>query len=984
MNFIVRRIIYAAVLTVIAFTTAIPAKAQSGKLTMTIKDTSNGEAVPFATVSLTKHGAKSPAKYILTDENGKAVISRIVHGQYLLKAELLGYKPYTKEINVTGSQDLGDIGMEPDKEVLDAASVTAAGNPIIVKKDTIEFNASSFRTTDNDMLETLIKKMPGMEVAEDGSVTFNGKAIDKITIDGQTFFLNDPQLATKNIPSKVVDKLKVINKKSDQAEFTGIDDGEEETIIDLSLRPDMKNGFFGNFMAGGGHDIPQKQSGATLSSGDGDWRYQGAGFMGKFTDKGQISIVLNGNNTNNRGFNNLAGSMMSGMRSGGMGRGRGGWDRGNGITTSWMGGLNANTKLFDNKMNLSGNYLYNGTRKNVEEKSSKTTYLDNRNLIYDNNGFSIDNTDGNRIGARIEHKFSENTSILFQPQFNVGSGNFNEFSEFNTRSQMGETEETTNNGFKNNNGKSKSVRTNGFLLFRQRLGIPGRTLSVNFRYDFSNVNLDGFNRSLTSNYSSGAQKDSIVNQRYSQNKDGKSMSARLSYTEPLGNNFFLEANYRFGWSRNTSSKDTYDSGDNPIFDKLNHEYICTGEAFNTVYSNDILNRYINQQVGANFRYQKDKLRAQIGANLNPTNTHNVTNGTAYDSKVLNWAPSAMLWYDINDNTNARLFYRGRSSQPSTSQLMPVPDNTNPLNVSFGNPYLLPYFSNSLWAEFRSSNKTTFTSVNLNIEGNMVSKQIVNASWYDNNGVQYSIPVNGRNSGNVNSRLFINAPIAKSGFYIFSMTRMSYSGSSSYIGSRFDTSKYYENGEFDYEVFHKDFPDLYVSPLFKLNRINSINATQRLRLTYRDDIVELTFGGRTRFAKSWYTVASAKTKMTWNNRLDASMNWTIPGGIGLVADAGYNWYRGYSTPQKDELILNAEITKLLFKDKMTLSLKAYDIFNQSKNLSINDLANYHTETWNNTLGRYVIASLTWRFGNFSNAANGMGGYRGGYGGGRYHR
>lgn len=125
-------------------------------------------------------------------------------------------------------------------------------------------------------------------------------------------------------------------------------------------------------------------------------------------------------------------------------------------------------------------------------------------------------------------------------------------------------------------------------------------------------------------------------------------------------------------------------------------------------------------------------------------------------------------------------------------------------------------------------------------------------------------------------------------------------------------------------------------------------------------------------------------MTWNNRLDASMNWTIPGGIGLVADAGYNWYRGYSTPQKDELILNAEITKLLFKDKMTLSLKAYDIFNQSKNLSINDLANYHTETWNNTLGRYVIASLTWRFGNFSNAANGMGGYRGGYGGGRYHR
>ena len=373
------------------------------------------------------------------------------------------------------------------------------------------------------MLEDLLKKLPGVEVGEDGSVTSNGQTISKITIDGKTFFLDDPSLASKNIPAKIVEKVKVVQKKSEQAQFTGIDDGQEETVIDLSIQKGMMNGLFGNVMAGGGHDWPENTS-SDLVDNNGDWRYQGAMFMGKFTEKSQLSIILNGNNTNNRGFNDMSGSMMRSMRGGGggMGRGSGGWGSSNGITSSWMGGINGSWDLFDDKMELGANYLYNNTKTDVQEKSSKTTYLDDGSrLIYNNDGFSTNNSQGHRIGMRLEHKFSEKTSILFQPQFNFGKGNFTEFSDFDTYGQASETAGSTlkNDGFNFNNGNNDNWTANGFLLFRQRLGIPGRTISVNVDYSFSNNDLEGLNQSLTRNYNLDGTVDSddIVNQWFEQN-----------------------------------------------------------------------------------------------------------------------------------------------------------------------------------------------------------------------------------------------------------------------------------------------------------------------------------------------------------------------------------------------------------------------------------------------------------------------------------
>lgn len=960
------------------------------KVKAQLNDSTNGDAVSFATVSITREGQDKPAKYVLSNDAGAVLIEGVKKGRYTFKAELLGYNPCIVQIEVSGKElDLGELKMEPDMRQLEAAKVSAIGNPIIIKKDTVEYNASSFKTTDNDMLEDLLKKLPGVEVASDGTVTANGETISKITIDGKTFFLDDPSLASKNIPAKIIQKVKVVEKKSDQAMFTGIDDGEEEHIIDLSIRPGMMNGWFGNFMAGGGHDWQN-------SIKDGEGRYQAAGMVGKFSDKSQISVILNANNTNNRGFRDMAGSMMGGMRGGGggMGRGNGGWGRTNGITTSWMGGVNGAFDLFDDKMDLSSNYLYSGTNNSVLEKSTKTTYLDGGDqLLYTNGGprsfgsdpgygYSVNNTRGHRFGIRLEHKFSDNTSILFEPQVNFGGGNYGEYSDFSTQrlSAAGDLSDV-NSGWENTAGVNKNWTASGFLLFRQKLGKPGRTVSVMSRYSFSGNKLNGLNQSSTVTPEDVAN----VNQFINNVSNSQSAFARLVYTEPLAEKLFLELNYSYNWSRSESVKDAYNINEGSDLFSFPSDKAAWADGpglgvRDETYSNTILNLNNAQRAGLNFQYQTEKMRVQLGAAIAPTKTHNETNGRNYDPDVYYyWSPQAMFRYDINDNSEVFAFYRGRSSQPSTSQLMPVPDNSNPLSVSFGNPNLLPYFSHDLRGHLGYSNKETFFSIRGGYNFGMVQNPITNAIWYGSNGAAYNMPVNGRNSYNASWDFFLNAPFGQSGFSVSNMMRFSFNNSKSYIGKdNFDSSRYYnpETAEFDYELFNSDYGSLdKITRAFTENVTTNVSVVERLNLKYSNEKIELNLSGRTRYNQSWYTVSDGVA--TWANQVRGEANWTIGAGFSAVTRMSYNWYRGYSTPQEDEYVWDAELSKLLFKDKFTLTLKAYDILNQSKNLSITDAANYHQEMRNNTLGRYIILSLTYRFGTFdkSKMQGGPGGFRG---------
>ena len=954
-----------------------PAFAQPVTVKAVLKDASSGEPVSFATVSLTREGASKADKYSLSSDAGAVSITGVRPGKYSFKAELMGYKPLTMAIAPAGGElDLGTLKMAPETEILDAATVTAIGNPIVVKKDTVEYNANAYKTTDNDVLEDLLKKLPGVEVSESGAITWNGETIKKITIDGKTFFLDDPQLASKNIPAKAINKLKVIERKSDQAQFTGIDDGEEEMVIDLSLKKGMMKGLFGNLMAGAGHDIPAPSN--TMN----DWRFQGAGFLGRFKDKSQISVILNANNTNNRAFNDLAGAMMQGARGGGggYGQGQGGWGRSNGISTSYMAGINGAWDLLDDNMSLGGNYLFNRTEKFVKEASQKRTYLDSGDLLYNSDGANTTVSNGHRFGVRLEHKFSENTSILFEPQVNFGDGFYNQGSSAET--YRDDTGARINSSQTLNTGRNRNVSTSGWLLFRQRLGAPGRTLTAFARYNFSDNRLyDGMNLSNTCAYDEGGESIERIRQHFTNNMQSASVGGRITYTQPIAGNFFAEANYGYNWSQSTSDKETFDFGQGKDVKNYN-------------YSNNILNRSSNHEIGANALFQTEKFRAQLGFAALPTTTYNST--TRYNSEtgtfepmIYNpgtrwfWSPQAMLWWEMGDNSNARLFYRGRASQPSTSQLMPVPDNTNPLMVSFGNPTLNPYFTHSLRGGVRYNNKKSFTSFNLRLNASVVQDPIISASWYDAAGAQFSMPFNDNQRPSVSAgfNAFLNLPIARSGFTIENFLRANWAMNSSLIGKDIDMTTYYSKGYYafmDEFVEHFSDPDYYAAHITR-NNIHNLSAFERLTLTWRNDALEISASGRTRVNHSWYTVSRAGSEgTTWNNQVRAGINWTWDlTGLTLKSQFSYNWYNGYSTPQPAEYILDAEIQKLLFKKQFTLALKCYDILGQAKNLNVTDSDNYHIESVNNTLGRYIVLSLTWRFGSFGGQR--MGGPMGGPGG-----
>ena len=991
------------VLAVFGLFAALALSAQNYKVTLKLVDSTTGEAVGFATVSLAPE--KGSSKYALSDSDGKVTLEKVRAGKYTLKAELLGYLPYSQAITVVDKDvELGAIKMDLNQEELDAASVSATGNPIIIKKDTIEYNASSYKITDDNMLVDLLKKLPGIEVSDDGTITSNGETISKITIDGKTFFLDDPQVATSNLPAKLVEKVKVIKKKSEQAEFTGIDDGNEETVIDLTVQKGMMNGIFGNLVAGGGHDIPSEYN--TLN----DWRFQANGMVGRFTEDSQLSILGNaGNGPRGVGSSNFSAGIMSGMMGGmggGMARGgmgggmMGGGGFGGGITTSWMLGANASLDLLNNKMELAVPYQYQGSVSNSLSDTYKETYVaDGSSLISNTTNGSNSGSWGHSISMRMDHKFSDNTSLMIQPQLNFGGGEYAQQSLFDTwRQDKSGNQSQTNDGWSNNYGVNKNLTFSGRGLLRQRLGIPGRTLSLNFNWNIQSRVQNGYNQSLTNTYSGQLIIPDVVNQRIDQTTASQSLGASLVYTEPLGNYFYMEGRYEFNWSNSLTDKKAYDSG-NPddtysiapasLADITMH-YTQSGETANATYSNNVVSRNLNQTIGLSFMYQQDWIRAQLGAQAVPTRQYNNTNGKIYDpGTIWNFAPRAMLMYEFNENANVRINYNGRSGQPSTSQLNPVLDNSNPLSLSLGNPYLTPYFNHNMRLELEYSNRATFFTARFNINGGMNQNPISNANWYDLGGRQYSFPVNGKNTYNGSASIMVNAPIAKSNFSISNTIQANYSMSSSYIGSgTLDMSSYFKTeGEkeyFDYDAFHDFYfvnnTDKWAKD-FIANETRTLTLSENFMGTYRSDDIEVRVGYRTNVRKPWYTVQNA-VAATWNNNVSGSFMWTVGDtGLSINTDANYRWYKGYTTEQPSEFIWNASISKTIFNGQATISLAANDILGQSRAQSVSITDNYYQETNNRTrLGRYIMLNFSWRFGTFGGGRGMFGGGRGGNRGG----
>ena len=980
------------------------AQSSGYSVSVTLLDASNDEPIGFATVSLTAKGSSQPAKYTLTGEKGSASLTGLKDGTYTFAAEMMGYVKYEKEVTVKGGNvDLGSVKLELDREMLEAASVTDVGAPVTIKKDTIEYNAGSFKTTESDVLEDLLKKLPGVEVNDDGSIVVNGQTVTKVYMEGKTFFMDDPQIATKNIPAKLVEKVKVIQKKSDQAEFTGIDDGQEETVLDLSVVGGTMSGLMANITAGIGHDVPPTSnkvpSNAVLSdkasqlTNYDDYRYQGNLFLGNFTNGTQIFVIGNGNNgAGGMGFG--GGGGMGGMMMGGGGMGGFG---GGGVTSSYMLGSNLGFNLFDDKMEASGNYSFNGSNSDSQSLTYSNNHLEELgyDMITNRESNSLSDSKGHSISMRIEHTFSPSASLIFQPQFSYRLSNSESISNSSTlydylNSSADPVKMNESNSW--NSSNTKSLSASGNLMYRQRIVIPGRTLTVNVRYNLSNSLTDGLTQSLTENFNQmmNTSFNTIINQRNDQTSKQASVSANATYTEPLGNFFYVEGNYSYAWNHSLSTKDVYNSGNNDVFNIDTHNYIKAGELLDPSYSNSILNDYVNQSIGANLLYQGEYLRAQVGASLRPTTTHNkTTRGVGYQIDttftVYNWSPNAQIIWDANDYLNVRFFYRGNSSQPNISQLMPVPDNSNPINISLGNPSLAPYFSHNVNGEFRFNNRQKFSSANLRFNAGMVQNPIVNAQMIVS-GRTFTMPFNGHDTYNGSLNLTTNNPIFTTRLTLSTQTGINASRNYSYTGNNIDVTKYFNDADeniysdFNYTAFLNDFSDISNSKAFILKSNTSMSANERLTLTWRADDFDFRIGASTNYQRTW--VDQTVTTSTFRNAATGSFtwNWELP-GITFDTDVNYMWYNGYTNNPDPTLLWNMEIEKLLFNNQASLSLRGYDLLGQTKNFSLSTSGTTYTESFTNSLGRYVILAFTWRFNSFG-GQRGRGGMGGGMmGGGR---
>ena len=347
---------------------SLPSMAQSGvDVTGKVVERGNNLPVEQATVRLLTGKDSLLVGGVVSSQNGAFTIKNIKSGSYLLHVTYVGYEPIYQPLHITGKVNpvkVGTIELSDGAIELGEAVVIGKANEVVVRNDTVEYNADSYKVTEGSVLEDLLKKMPGVEIASDGKVTVNGKEIKKIMIDGKEFFSDDPKVASKNLPAKMVDKVQVLDKKSDMSIMTGFDDGEEETVINLTVKKGMKQGWFGNAFAGYGSEK----------------RYEGNAMVNRFINNDQFTFMGGLNNTNNMGFSDLASTMFSGMGGGGRG-GFGRFGSGNGITTSGNAGLNF-SKEFTPKMTIGGNTRYSHSDNDAQSKSETQNILKGSPTLY--------------------------------------------------------------------------------------------------------------------------------------------------------------------------------------------------------------------------------------------------------------------------------------------------------------------------------------------------------------------------------------------------------------------------------------------------------------------------------------------------------------------------------------------------------------------------------------------------------------------------
>ena len=897
-------------LTFLVINTSYAQERRSNVVGQVVEQTT-GLPIEQATVRLLQPKDSTLVSGTTSGKDGTFSLSNVRAGRYLLSITYVGFNPIYKSLNVTGRRSttrVGTLELSDAAIQLDEAVIVAKAPEVTFRNDTLEYNADSYKLTEGSVLEDLLKKMPGVEVDSQGKITVNGKEVTKVMVDGKEFFSDDPQVASKNLPAKMIDKLQVLDKKSDMAKMTGFDDGEEETVINLTVKPGMKRGWFGNAYGGYGNKE----------------RYEGNAMVNRFVNNDQITLMGGANNTNNMGFSDMASSMFSGMRGG-----RGGGSAGSGITSSGNAGLNF-SKEFKPGTVLGGNVNYSHSDNEARNKSNRQNILPGDSSNYENR-VANSRSKSDNIGANLRFEWEPDTltRFIFQPSFNVSRNWSDSFSDQTT---LDNNLDSVNVNQTATHSESQGHNLNVRLEFSRKLNSRGRTISISLSGGNSDSKSDGSNRSNL-RYFRDLTNSELIDQQSRYENQSFNYRAYISWVEPIGHGNFIQATYSFSQNRQESLKNVFTQDPSGHYTLLD-----------TAYSQSYRNNFINQRASVSFRSQREKFNYTIGLNLDPSysSSENFVGDTVLSRlsrRVLNLSPTARFNYLFDKRTHLRVDYNGRTSQPSMTQLQPVTDISDPTNIVTGNPDLAPTYTNNMSVRFQrfTPEKQQAFFVMLNMR--YVINAIVSYSAYDyDTGVRTTTyrNVNGNYSGNLQT--MFNTPLRNRKFTVNTTTSLSYNNNNGFINEQKNTSR-------------------------------NLNINERAGIDFRSDIIDLGLNGTFRYNQARNTLQEQNNQSTFNYGIGAYSTLYLPWDIKVESDLTWSANSGYGEGYKqNEVLWNASLSKSFLKNKQaTLRFKIYDILQERSNISRAITASYIQDSEYNTLNSYFMFHFIYRFNIFKGGA-----------------
>ena len=876
-----------------------------------------------------------------TDKNGVFRFEGIKNGRYNLIVSYVGYKTFQTDIEIKNrSIDLEKILLSPTDIETKEVEVIGKVPPVVQNADTTQYNSDAFKTNKDATAEDLVQKMPGISV-QNGKVQSQGEDVKKVLVDGKPFFGDDPSAVLKNVPAEIIEKIQVFDQQSEQAQFTGFDDGNSSKTINLITRMKFRQGTFGKLTAGYGNQD----------------KYLSNGNINIFNGDQRITLLGQVNNINQQNFSNedLLGVMsQSGGRRGGFSRppgGGGGSSRGgnfrgggsasdflvnaqNGLTNTKSFGVNYSDKWSD-KLDVSGSYFFNLTNNDAESITNRDYSLNSTApQNYAENNSSISKNINHRFNLRMNYQIDSVNSILLEPSLTaqINDGNSNIFGR-------------TNSGLTNLNSTSSLFSSNlsainfsNQLLFRHKFETRGRTFSVNLNTAINNNKGDN-NLYSENTYNTNLALSDTLDQISNLDKKGKSFSPRIIYTEPLSDNSILQLGSSFTYSKDESDQKTFSNAANNNYNLLD-----------TSLSNNYNKIYNTQSYSTGYRYRKDKimLMANLNYNISQLKSEQVYPFAATTQKTFNSVlPSFMFRYNISRDKNFRFFYRTNNNDPSVEQLQNVLDNSNALQLSIGNPNLKQDYTHSFFMHYSQINMRNLNSFFVLLGGTFTQNYIgyntiiaqsdttVLNNVYLAQGTELKTPVNVNGYANLRSFFTYGSPI----YFLKSNLNLN-------LSANYSRTPGVING----------FTNFANSTTLGAGFVLSSNFSENLDFT-------LSSSSNYNIVKN--SVNESNNKNYLSESAFLKFYWLMWEDFTLQSNFNYQYNGGYSESyDPNSYLLNASLGKKLFADNSgEIRFTASDILNKSSNVQRTVSDSYIEETQSNVLGRYFMLSFIYNVRNF---------------------